>query len=72
MVFDPDFIEYGWKEAIEEGLKEKYPNGGRKLWNLMVSKYPDQFSGEYPSTDGALMAVLKHFKPKQDLEQEWA
>ena len=68
-----DFIKYGWREAIQEGLKEKYPFGGRKLWAVMVSKYPDHFSGEYPSTDGARMAVLKHFKPtKQDREEEWA
>ena len=67
-----NFISYGWKEAIEEGLKEKYLGGGRKLWDVMVSEYPDHFTGEYPSTDGALMAVLKHFKTKQDLEKEWA
>ena len=58
-----NFINYGWKEAIEEGLKEKYPGGGRKLWTVMVSKYPNHFSGEYPSTDEARMAVLKDFKP---------
>ena len=48
-----DFIKYGWREAIEEGLKEKYPDGGRKLWAVMVSRFPTQFSGEYPSTDEA-------------------
>ena len=48
-----NFIKYGYKEAIEEGLKEEYQYGGRYLWRVMVSKYPNQFSGEYPSTDEA-------------------
>ena len=39
----------------------------------MVSKFPDQFSGEYPSTDEARAIALKDFKPtKQDREEEWA
>ena len=68
-----DFIKYGYKEAIEEGLKEKYPCGGGYLWNVMVGKYPTQFSGECPSTDEARSVALKDFKPtKQDLEEEWA
>ena len=38
----------------------------------MVSKYPSQFSGEYPGTDKARTAVLKDFKPiKQDREEQW-
>ena len=32
-----NFIKYGCKEAIEEGLKEEYRCGGRKLWTVMVS-----------------------------------
>ena len=32
-----NFIKYGWKEAIQEGLKEEYLCGGRKLWAVMVS-----------------------------------
>ena len=68
-----DFIKYGWREAIQEGLKEKYPNGGRKLWAVMGDEYPDQFSGAYPSTDEARTAALMNFKPtKQDREEEWA
>ena len=48
-------------------------DGGRKLWAVMVSNYPNQFSGEYPSTDEARAVALKNFKPtKQDLEEEWA
>ena len=48
-----NFIKYGYKEAIEEGLKEEYPGGGGELWAVMVSTFPNQFSGEYPSTDEA-------------------
>ena len=42
-IYRSNFIKYGWKEAIEEGLKEKYPCGGRKLWAVMVSRYPKSF-----------------------------
>ena len=67
-----NFIKYGYKEALEEGLKEKYPDGGRWLWEVMMSKYPDQFSGAYPSTDEARRVALKSFKPtKQDREEAW-
>ena len=39
----------------------------------MVNKYPNQFSGEYPSTDEARKIVLQNFKPtKQDREEAWA
>ena len=31
-----NFIKYGYKEAIEEGLKEEYRCGGEYLWNVMV------------------------------------
>jgi len=68
-----NFIKYGYKEAIEEGLKEAYLHGGRDLWKVMVRTLPDQFSGEYPSTDKARDIVLKDFKPtKQDREEAWA
>ena len=36
-IYRSNFISYGWKEALQEGLKEKCPYGGRKLWALMVS-----------------------------------
>ena len=66
------FIKYGYKEAIEEGLKEKYPGGGRYLWDVMLHDLPGQFSGEYPSTDEARAAALENFKPtKQDWELMW-
>ena len=68
-----NFIKYGYKEAIEEGLKEEYPDGGRNLWKVMVNTFPNQFSGKYPSTDEARAAALKDFKPtKQDREEAWA
>ena len=68
-----NFIKYGWREALEEGLKEKYPDGGRKLWAVMLHDLPNQFSGEYPSTDEARAAALENFKPtKQDREEAWA
>jgi len=68
-----NLINYGYKEAIEEGLKEEYADGGgRRLWMTMVSRYPSQFSREYPSTDGARRAALKVFKPtQQDREEAW-
>ncbi len=66
-------IKHGYREALEEGLKEEYESGGRKLWTAMVSRYPKQFSGKYPSKDEARTTALKDFKPtKQDREEEWA
>ena len=39
----------------------------------MGRRYPNQFSGAYPSTDEARTAALMNFKPtKQDREEEWA
>ena len=67
-----NLIKYGYKEAIEEGLKGKCSYGGRKLWAMVVSTFPNQLSGEYPSTDEARAAALKNFKPtKQDREEAW-
>ena len=65
-----NFIKYGYKEAIEEGLKEEYYGGGRKLWRVMVSKYPNQFSGEYPSTDEARSIALKDLNPPNKIEKK--
>jgi len=68
-----NFIKYGYKEAIEEGLKEEYEFGRGMLWDFMVRMYPTQLSGAYPSTDEARAIALKDFKPtKQDLEEGWA
>jgi len=70
-IYRTNFIKYGYKEAIEEGLKEKYGGGGKKLWAVMVSTLPSQFSGEYPSTDEARTFALKNSPTKQDLEEQW-
>ena len=67
-----NFLKHGYREAIEEGLNGKYEGGGRDLWAAMVGKYPNQFSGEYPSTDEARSIALKDFKPtKRDREEQW-
>jgi len=67
------FIRYGYKEAIEEGLRKGYDGGGKDLWGAVVRMLPNQFSGRYPSTDGARTAVLENFEPtKQDREEAWA
>ena len=66
-------IKYGYKEAIEEELNGEYPHGGRYLWVAMVSKYPNEFSGVYPSTDGARTAAFRTSEPaKQSQKLEWA
>ena len=54
-----NLIKYGYKEAIEEGLKGEYHEGGGvKLWAVMVRTLPNQFFGEYPSTDEARVQSL--------------
>ena len=40
------------------------------LWRVMVSKYPNQFSGEYPSTDEARAIALKDFNPLNKIEKK--
>ena len=68
-----NFIKYGYKEAIEEGLKEEYRDGGRDLWAVMVSKYPNQFSGEYPSTDEARALPSRTLSlPNKISKRTWA
>ena len=34
-----NFLKYGYKEATEEGLKEKFSRGGEYLWAVMVSSF---------------------------------
>ena len=67
-----NFTKYGYKEAIEEGLREKYCKRGRGLWRVMVEQFPKQFSGKYPNTDEARTAALKDLPTKQDREEAWA
>ena len=40
--------------------------------DIMVKEYPDRFSGEFPSSENALAAVLEKFPTKQELEETWA
>ena len=68
--FQANFLKYGYKEAIEEGLKEEYDDEGRKLWAVMVSTFPNQFSGEYPDTDEARSLALKDFNPPNRIEKK--
>ena len=67
-----EFINYGWREAIAEGMKGDYDHGGRDLWEIMVKEYPERFSGEFPSSENALAAVLEKFPTKEELEETWA
>ena len=69
MILPASFIKYGYKEAIEEGLKEEYLNGSRSLWAVMVSIFSYQFSGEYPSTDEARSIALKDFNPPSKISK---
>ena len=48
-----NFLKYGYKEALEEGLKEEYPDGSRDLWQVMVSTLQINF---LEST----LALMKH------------
>ena len=67
-----NFATYGWMEGIEEGLKEKCDCGGRGLWSWMMEKrYPGQFPNIYSPSMDVLAAVLKNFRTKQELEDEW-
>jgi len=67
-----NLIKYGWSEAIREGLKEEYEEGGELLWKVIMSKYPSDVSINYPLSDDVLAAVLKKFKTKGELEEEWS
>ena len=66
------FITYGWREAIAEGLKEKYAGGGKSLWNLIMGKFPDHFPKKYPPSNETLIVILANFKTKQQMEEEYA
>ena len=65
------FIEYGWREAIEEGLKEEYPSGGKRLWLVITKMFPGQFPKDYPPSSAVLKTALEKFKSKQEVEKEW-
>lgn len=66
------FIAYGWREAIQEALKREREYGADTVWSMIMRMLPDEFSTEYPPSDKVLAAVLKKFKTKQEMEEEWA
>ena len=70
--FRGDFLRYGWREAIEEGLKSRYIGGGQPLWSLMVRKVHMPTFGMFPPTELACTTVLQTFPTKQDREEAWA
>ena len=67
------FITCGWREAVEEGLKEMvYPRGGQGLWNWMKKEYPQRFLGNYPRSPEELQSALATLPTKQQRETAWA
>ena len=67
-----NFIRHGsWREAIEEGLESSHPKGGQHLWKLIMEKYPNESTPEYPPSPETRIAVLENFKTKQELENDW-
>lgn len=65
------FIIYCWREAMAKGLEEGCSGGYKGLWGVMVKEFPERFSGEYPSTDEALQAVLAKFPTNKELKEAW-
>ena len=66
------FIRYSWREAVEEGLREVYPGGSRRLWwDVMEREFSRPSHPEYPPLEEVRTAVLGHFKTKQELENAW-
>ena len=66
-----DFLVFGWKEAIQEGLKQEYPGGGERLWNYMTTRMSRHFSGPYPDTDELRVEACKNYVTKQIREERW-
>lgn len=66
-----DFFNYGWKEAVAEGLKKEYPGGGSALWVVIIGEFSDEFPKEYPPSSRTLAAVLANLKTKREREKEW-
>ena len=67
-----NFLLYGWREAVDEGLKDEYPGGGEYLWMVMVNLFPEKFSIRYPNWGAKYKAVLEMFPTKRQLEEAWA
>ena len=66
-----EFIRNGWREAIEEGLKETYRSGGKKLWIVITKMFRGQFPKDYPPSEAVLKAALSNFKSKKEVEERW-
>jgi hypothetical protein len=66
-----NFLEYGWREAIELGLKGGYAFGGESLWEAMRVVFSGQLSPQYPPSNGTLEAILGRFPTKRELEERW-
>ena len=71
MMYRANFIKYGYKEAIEEGLKEEYGDGVRFVGSD-GEQVPNQFSGEYPSTDEERSIALKALAHQTRSRRAWA
>ena len=67
-----NFVTYGWREAIAEGLKERHLIGGDVLWNHLMYTFPGEFPEVYPPPDEVLKDILACFVTKQQLEETWA
>ena len=66
-----NFLLYGWREAVEEGLRDEYPGGGEYLWMVIMNLFPEKFSIRYPNWDEKYRAVLEMFPTKRQLEEAW-
>jgi len=65
------FIEYGWREAIEEGLRPEYEEGGKSLW-AELTRSSAQLCKTYPPWGGLRALVLSKLPTKQSREEAWA
>ena len=66
-----NFVAYGWREAVANGLRWGYELRGR-LWDQLMSKLPGEFPEDYPPSEKVYDAVLGRFKTKEQLEETLA
>ena len=66
-----NFVTYGWREAIANGLESSYELRGG-LWDQLMSKFPGEFPEDYPPSEKVRDAVLGRFKTKEQLEETLA
>ena len=67
-----NFVTYGWREAVANGLESNYGFGGARLWNQLMSNFPGEFPEYYPPSGKVYDAVLGRFKTKEQLEETLA